>query len=266
MTAQLYTGTMKTVLTTLLLSFMVSVSAAQQTPTCDEQEIVEYITEPQFPASCDESFFIVQNGTVAVQPSALDDALNILCTEDCGGQISKWFLNNCNDIVGGHGLYYSCLDPGNTAPDLSRCRYASDPYFDVGSFLRGPARPCRVANQVNPCPDGCSQTLTNLTMRIGCCFQGFYNDTEYLQDLVSAGFAPQELLQELQTFRNPGLWAACQVTPPSSCTIEGIEFPSATTTTTTTTTTQSTTRGAAFMIVQSTLTLVVLLLTSALFA
>ena len=237
---------MKVMVTTLLLSFMVSLSAAQS--TCTDQQISDYIVQ-QLPASCGLNLGTVFNFSVEVQQSVLNDALDVVCSENCGGQFSKWLLNNCDDALGGLGLYYWCLDPGNTA-QISRCRYAVDPYFDTESFFNTTAFPCYTASlSAGSCPNGCNQALTSLVTATGCCFQGLYNNTEYFQALVGGGFARQDDLPVVQGLFSRDLWRVCQVTPPSECTMEGIEFPRS---------------GAALVVVQS--TLVVLLLMLALFA
>ena len=203
-------------------SVMVTLVTAQSsTGTCTDSEQFAYVLQ-QLPSSCGPNLQIV-NSNSTVESSAIDTALNVVCTDECGGELSEWLLNQCNDGPGAAGLYYWCLNTGGTAV-FSRCRSATPPYFDAMSSLGG-AAPCFAANETNPCPDGCNAVLMGLAA-LGCCYQSLYNNTAYLQDIQSAGSLTQPEFQALQGLSNPLLWAACQVTPPAmQCTNEGIEFP-----------------------------------------
>ena len=118
----------------------------------------------------------------------------------------------------------ACTTGTSETGAFSRCRYATPPYFDAMSSLGG-AAPCFVANETNPCPAGCDAALMGLAA-LGCCYQSLYNNSAYLQGIVSAGSLTQEQYQALQGLGNPLLWAACQVMPLAmQCTSEGIAFP-----------------------------------------
>lgn len=182
-----------------------------------------YVSQ-ELPASCAINLGIVNSNTTVDIQDVLDGALNVVCSENCGGELSNWLLNECNDAPGAAGLFYWCLYTDGTAGNNSRCRYATPPYFDAMASLGG-AAPCFAANVTDPCPSGCAMALTGLA-ELGCCYQSLYNNTDYLQGILSAGTLTQEQFQALQGLSNPLLWAGCQVTPPAmQCTNEGIDFP-----------------------------------------
>lgn len=210
------------------LALVTLVTAQSSTGTCTNNEQIAYVAQ-QLPPSCGINLGAVSSNST-MESSALDGALDVVCTDECGGALSEWLLNQCNDAPGAAGLYYWCLDTDGTG-SFSRCRYAFPPYFDTMSSLGG-AAPCFAANETNPCPAGCDAVLMGLAT-LGCCYQSLYNNSAYLQGILSAGFLSQEQYRALQGLGNPLLWAACQVTPPAmQCTSEGIAFPTVSTATT----------------------------------
>lgn len=211
------------------LALVTLVTAQSSTGTCIDNEQIAYVAQ-QLPASCGINLGSV-NSNSTLESSALDGALNVVCTDECGGALSEWLLNQCNDAPGAEGLYYWCLNTNETSA-FSRCRYATPPYFDAMSSLGG-AAPCFAANETNPCPAGCGAVLMGLAT-LGCCYQSLYNNSAYLQGIVSAGSLTQEQYEALQGLGNPLLWEACQVILPAmQCTSEGIAFPTASIATTT---------------------------------
>ena len=198
------------------------VTAQSSTGTCSASDQSTYVIQ-ELSITCG---FSLQTVNSSLNSNDVDAALDNVCTDQCGGELSEWLLNQCNDAPGAAGLYYWCLDTNGTAA-FSRCRYAFPPHFDVSSL--GSAAVCLAANETNPCPDGCNTALMGIAA-LGCCYQSLYNNTVYLQSALSAGFLTQDYFQALQGLGNPLLWAACQVIPPAmQCTIEGIEFPTAST-------------------------------------
>lgn len=196
------------------------VTAQSSTGTCTANDQTAYVVQ-QLTLSCG---FSLQTVNSSLDSNAVDAALNVVCTDECGGELSEWLLNQCNDTIGAAGLYDWCLNTDGTAA-FSRCRYALPPFFDAMSSLGGAAA-CLAANETNPCPDGCDVVLMSLA-GLGCCYQSLYNNTDYLQSIQSAGLLTQDYFQALQALGNPLLWAVCQVTPPAmQCSTEGI-FPTA---------------------------------------
>ena len=203
------------------LALLTLATAQSSTGTCSATDQTRYVTQ-ELSLSCG-----INLGTAnsSMDSNAVDAALDVVCTDECGGELSEWLLNQCSDTIGAAGLYYWCLNTNGTAA-FSRCRFASQPFFNAMSSLGGTA-PCFIANETNPCPMGCDLALMGIT-NLGCCYQSLYNNTAYLQGILSAGFLTQEQYQALQGLSNPLLWAACQVVPPAmQCTSEGIEFPTA---------------------------------------
>ena len=196
-------------------------SAQSSTGTCTAAEQMEYVAS-ELPTSCGLQLGVASSN-VSVDSNTLNAALDVVCTEDCGGDLSNWLLSQCDDRPGAEGLYYWCLNTAGSA-NFSRCRSALPPYFDTMSSLGG-AAPCFAANETNPCPTGCDSALMGLAS-LGCCYQSLYNNSAYLQGLVGAGSLTDMEFGALQGLGNPLLWLACQVTPPMACTDEGIPFPS----------------------------------------
>ena len=198
-------------------------SAQSTTGTCTAEEQMQYVAN-ELPTSCGLQLGIASANVSINDTNVLDAALDVVCRENCGGDLSNWLLGECNDQSGALGLYYWCLNTAGTA-SFSRCRSAIPPYFDASSSLGG-AAPCFAANATNPCPAGCNLALMGLAS-LGCCYQSLYNNTAYLQGLVGAGSLSEMEFNALQGLSDPNLWLACQVTPPAmGCTDEGIPLPS----------------------------------------
>lgn len=202
-----------------LLAAVYLVTAQSSTGTCSAADQMLYVSQ-QLSLAC-----AINLGTAdsSLDTNAVDTALDVVCTDECGGELSEWLLNQCNDLPGAAGLYYWCLNTTGTAA-FSRCRFAFSPHFNTTSSL-GEAGSCLAANETNPCPVGCDMVLMGLST-LGCCYQSLYNNTAFLQGILNAGSLSQQEYQALQALGNPLLWAACMVTPPAmQCTSEGIEFP-----------------------------------------
>lgn len=86
------------------LALVTLITAQSSTGTCTDNEQIAYVAQ-QLPASCGVNLGAV-NSNSTLQSSALDAALDVVCTDECGGALSEWLLNQCNDAPGAEGLYY----------------------------------------------------------------------------------------------------------------------------------------------------------------
>lgn len=98
----------------------------------------------------------------------LDDALNILCTPECGEQVANWYYSQCDDHFFASRMYYACLDPGTTAA-VSHCLYALQPLYNTTLSVSS----C-LSSEVNSCGGVCSAELQCVINDIGCCINSIY--------------------------------------------------------------------------------------------
>ena len=175
----------------------------------------------ELPESCQDSLFTIVNST-AVSPN-LDPALDVFCTQECGGKIATSIHTQCNDAYFSNGLYYFCLGTNNTATVGSRCRYALPPQYNLTNYI---TLCVSAVTEVTSCPEGCATVLEMISMDIGCCYNSIYNNTAYFPVLTEdETYHDEPTEMQFQTVGNPKFWSSCGVSiPPGPCTNEGFGF------------------------------------------
>lgn len=173
------------------------------------------------PENCQESLFTIVNST-ALSP-VLDDALDVFCTQECGGKIASALRTHCNDNYYTNGFYYFCLGTENSANVGSRCRYSFPPQYNLTSYL---VQCVSVATETTSCPEGCSQVLEMISADIGCCYNSIYNNTAYFPILAEDETILDEPTDaQFRIVASPQFWSSCGVNlPPGPCTNEGFVF------------------------------------------
>ena len=173
------------------------------------------------PESCQESLFTVVNST-ALSPN-LDNALDVFCTQDCGGTIASSIRTRCSDTYYTNGFYYFCLGTNNSTTVGSRCRYALPPQYNLTAYI---TRCVSAATDATSCPEGCSNVLKKISMDIGCCYNSIYNNTAYFPILAEdETFHDEPTDAQFYIVASPPFWSSCNVNlPPGRCTIEGFSF------------------------------------------
>ena len=73
------------------LALVTRITAQSSTGTCTDDEQIAYVAQ-QLPASCVINLGSVNSNSI-LESSALDGALDVVCTDDCGGALSEWLLN-----------------------------------------------------------------------------------------------------------------------------------------------------------------------------
>ena len=192
--------------------------ANSQTLFCSQDDINDFFTNQLQWEECQLSATTVFNLLYATNTEPffefLDDALNILCTPECGEQVANWYYSQCDDHFFASRMYYACLDPGTTA-NVSHCLYTLQPLYNITSRISS----C-LSSEANSCANVCLEELHSVINKIGCCFNSIYNESESLSFLVEGGILDQSMANRLQN-----LGSACSATAPVACTMEGIRFP-----------------------------------------
>ena len=198
--------------------------------TCTREQQTTFFTQ-QLSLPCALSFAKVDptdsSGLNMLLPDipSRSEPLNTVCTAECGSALSQFLGTCCEDEVGAAALFSWCTPTGIDNPGQDRCYFALPPVFNTSNFEGLDA--CDGANTTNPCPTGCTEALRGIITVLGCCFQSFYNNSEFVGGLTAVGLITPQEYADLVALGNPLLWGACQVEVPDDCT--GNPFPATTT-------------------------------------
>lgn len=132
---------------------------------CTVNDLVSFISSLPNAAICGPSiatyFSPPPNNSMA-----LSRALRDVCTDNCGGAISNFYKNSCNDQFGAENIRINCISTNGTANSVGPyCRFAADvniSYFD--DF------PCMNYSSGNYCAPICRNALIRLKAEVGCCY------------------------------------------------------------------------------------------------
>ena len=175
---------------------------------CTEEDFANLdVTE-----ECYENFAEV---FVAQVPDNIDEA----CTSACGGAIERFERTRCAAPLSGRILRELCRPTEAMLGD--RC------YFTIGEDLRDAqfftdVGACLVFD-TDDCPAGCANALTELSNRLGCCYQNFYNDTRVLDYLAVNGTITTDERFFFGAVAIPSLWERCDVPLVDRCTMSAFE-------------------------------------------
>ena len=192
------------------------------TSSCSQDDQTQFIFGLPDPVNCGLGL-----ATVFLPPgndtSSLNEALENVCTADCGGRYAKFLDTVCDDTFISETMRIYCTRTNGSAAVGEYCRYASgdiaDPSLTTALIV------CENFTIDNPCAPGCRNALMRLKSQIGCCYQSLYNNTVYTTELMNGGFITPSQLALLQHLSNPvtNPWAICGVRPPRRC--RGEPFP-----------------------------------------
>ena len=147
----------------------------------------------------------------------LSDAVDYMCTNECGGVYANYQRDVCKDELGAESLRVFCTPTNGTATVGSFCYYAAGNMLHP-SLLTTLSSCHSYSNEV-PCSDECRDALLNLTSQIGCCYQNVYNNTVYNTLLLVAGFINKLEFNAYQDLSKPAgnPWTRCKIKPPQKC-------------------------------------------------
>ena len=189
-------------------------------------------TETAVPANskCDLAdipYFFASNGIDCVisytavllnnPPSQVASALEIVCTDDCGGISSKFLESPCGRPTLAEFFRISCTPTSGSATVGDLCYYALPNVLDSQFFNE--ISLCDNVTSNSSCSPGCREALIKIKTQIGCCLQNVYNNTMYDITFVNNGLLTQNDFDRLQrlTSADSNPWIICDVEPPESC-------------------------------------------------
>jgi len=148
--------------------------------TCTIQEADTFIAETTS-ESCIGSLVTVFVDPPSSSSSEYEQALDEICTADCGGRVSNYYATEC-DAVKDSFLYFnsSCLRTESDSTFGPYCIYSLDPSMNSIVFTNAISN-CLTFDPTNGnCPSGCSSALQQLVSDLGCCYQSIFNKTDAL--------------------------------------------------------------------------------------
>ena len=185
-------------------------------PKCTLEDKGGYLSTLPNAAVCGPSI-----GTVFLPPlndsTALSNALENVCTNECGGEYSNYLETVCGDNFEAISLRLHCTPTNGTATVGPYCRYA------IGDILNSSILTdlfaCENYTEENPCSFGCRAALNQLKASVGCCYQNVYNNTAYNRELLRAGFITTSEFIGFEQLNDPTAspWLACDIEPPKRC-------------------------------------------------
>ena len=180
-------------------------------PKCTPDDHVAFISSLPNAAVCGSSI-----GTVLTLPAndstELANALENVCTSDCGGLYSEFLKSTCNDHFLAETLRIFCVRTFGNAAVGDFCHSALEASL---SFIPQFSTQCRDG----VCPPSCRAAVLELESQIGCCYQDLLNNTFYYQQQVLNGIITPSNFAEFTTLNGPftNPWLACNVPVPSKC-------------------------------------------------
>ena len=97
----------------------------------------------------------------------LSDAVDYLCTDECGGVYTNYQKSVCKDELGAESVKVFCSPTSGTATIGSFCYYAAGDML-YPSLLTS-LSPCYNYSNSAPCYSKCRDALHEIKSRIGCC-------------------------------------------------------------------------------------------------
>ena len=187
------------------------------TSLCTEQDVLTFFTSLPNPIECGLAFATVFNLSLANTPMAYNEALETLCTPDCGGIYVDFLETTCDDKISSETIRIYCTPTDGSSTLGDYCRYSAGDIADP-TLLYG-LTACHNFTFDNPCSPGCRSALDRIMEEVGCCYQQLYNNTAYIEGLFDAGFITVDeyfgLVQLNDPISNP--WRICNIRPPRRC-------------------------------------------------
>ena len=143
--------------------------------------------------------------------SPSQQALDVVCTDVCGGQIANYLKRTCYDHISSSLIEVSCLQTQGTLGD--RCYYSfADPFIqrvsetivNCSSFL----------SDDSICPVGCREHLMGLKEQAGCCFSSILNSSSIVSILHGG---ERRSMSTINIITNSSLWNICRISLVNPC-------------------------------------------------
>ena len=112
----------------------------------------------------------------------LPNALESVCSLECGGAFATYLTSTCNDSFTAELLECYCIFTNGTSTLGAYCRLTA---LDV--FNKSLLRDLFLCHPITPgvlCSPVCKQLLLEVKSQLGCCYQSLYNSSAIL-DLTS---------------------------------------------------------------------------------
>ena len=180
-------------------------------PNCTIDDHLTFLSSLPNAAVCGPSL-----GTVLSLPAndsiIVTNALDTVCTDDCVGVYSDFLISTCNDHFQAETLRIWCTRTNGNSDVGPYCRFSDD------AALINDLSSCS-GLQPTTCTPSCRSALLEFADKIGCCYQEFFNNTAYFQQLVISGIVTPSEFSDFTTFNNPlgNPWTSCNVPVPSKC-------------------------------------------------
>ena len=190
--------------------------------TCESSKIDSYLSilsaSSTLSLSCRRDYpNIIQSLDFLRTPTGMQ-TLDRICTAQCGGAVSKFYNDTCNDEIISLDIESSCLPSDGTRGN--RCRYvldrslATEPVIInlLNCFTFDPS------DTSSTCPGACRNALSSLSSEFGCCYQSIHNSTGYFDAKIvneESNFPERAFWLAI---RNPVLWDKCRVPLVKKCT------------------------------------------------
>ena len=193
-------------------------------PKCTLDDQIVFISTFSNAAVCGASIATVFTPP-ANNSTALKNALDNVCTDDCGGVYSNFLRTACNDPLGAESLTIHCTPTNGSAAVGNLCRFAAGDILNLSLF--NDLFLCYNGTEDTPCSSGCREALLRLKRQVGCCYQNVYNNTLYNRELLRAGYLTPSVFTSLQQLNNPYVnpWTLCEIEPPEKCGLPSFKPP-----------------------------------------
>lgn len=149
--------------------------------------------------------------TIFTSPTV--ESVETYCDDSCTGQYVSFLRENCQAHVLANLSEAACLRTEGEIGD--RCGLIKEEA--VTSLFTNVGSACGTADLTQDCPTACRDTLQELADQLGCCYQNIYNNTMFLDYLVTFQELSAEERALLEAVKNPVGWNTCSVPLPPRC-------------------------------------------------
>ena len=186
-------------------------------PTCLPEDHVYFIASLPNAAVCGQSLGVVL-GVPANDSAELANALENVCTSECGGAYTEFLKSTCNDQFTAEFIRISCIRTHGNSGVGNYCRPGLEVLLSITSPLSLISSQCRDGI----CPPGCRAAVLELQPLIGCCYQDILNNSFFYQQQVLNGIITLRDFEDFVIFNGPytSPFRSCNVPVPDKCPIE----------------------------------------------
>ena len=180
-------------------------------PNCTTDDHTAFLSSLPNAAVCGPSLGTVLSVSANDNPVLVENALDDVCTDNCGGAYSEFLKFTCNEPFRAETLRLWCTRTNGNSDAGPYCRFAAD------AALLSNLSSCSSVRQ--SCTPSCRSALLQFADKIGCCYQDVFNNTLYFHQLVLAGIITTSDFTDFTVFNNPlgNPWTVCNIAVPSKC-------------------------------------------------